>query len=501
MNREILFVVDAVAREKGVDKEVIFSALEAALVSASKKKYGQNFNIRVSIDRKLGTYETSRYWDILADDDEELPNPEGQMHLRDALLRDAAAVVGGVIEEPLPPVEFGRIAAQTAKQVIVQKVREAERDQVVSDYVLRRGELVSGVIKRMERGSAIVDLGRTEAVLLREDAIPRESMRPGDRVRAYLHDVRRVQRGPQLFLSRIAPELLIKLFSLEVPEITNGLVEIKAAARDPGARAKIAVKSNDSRLDPVGACVGLRGSRVQAVTNELAGERVDIVVWSADPATFVINALAPAEVTSIVVDEDLHSMDVVVDQEQLSQAIGRGGQNVRLASQLTGWEINIMTDVEAGEKREKEFGTFCQRFVEDLDVDEDLAGVLVQEGFTSVEEIAYVPAAELLQVEGFDEDMVNELRRRARDVLLNKAIAKEEMMTLDDADPALLNLAGMDAVLAKTLVDKGVKSLDDLADLSVEELQDLAEMTSERARELIMAARAHWFAEEDAVKS
>ncbi|MEK8088520.1 transcription termination factor NusA [Thermithiobacillus plumbiphilus] len=494
MSREILFVADAVAREKGVDKEVIFQALEAALVSASKKKYGQDLSIQVSIDRKTGEYCTVRTWDVVADEDA-VTQPESQLTLEEAQKRKPGASVGDVLQETLPAVDFGRIAAQTAKQVIVQKVREAERDQVVADFSLRRGELISGVVKRMERGSAIIDLGRTEALLPREEMIPRESIRPGDRIRAYLQDVRRTQRGPQLFLSRTAPEFLLKLFTLEVPEISNGMVELKGAARDPGVRAKIAVRSNESKIDPVGACVGMRGSRVQAITNELAGERVDIVIWAADPATFVINALSPAEVSSIVVDEDLHSMDVVVDPEQLSQAIGRGGQNVRLASQLTGWEINILTETEAGEKREKEQATYCQLFIDELDVDEDLAAVLVQEGFTSVEEVAYVPVSEMLQIEGFDEDIVNELRRRARDVLLNRAIAQEEQVELSEPAADLLSLDGMNEPLAHLLASKGVKTAEDLAELGVEELQELTEIDAEKAKRLIMAARAPWFAE------
>ncbi|MEW6612684.1 MAG: transcription termination factor NusA [Pseudomonadota bacterium] len=496
MSREILFVADAVAREKGVDKEVIFQALEAALVSASKKKYGQELNIQVSIDRKTGEYRTVRIWEVLPDD-VPLSHEDTQMHLKDALARQPDAQVGGTVEEVLPAVDFGRIAAQTAKQVIVQKVREAERDQIVADYALRRGDFISGVVKRMERGNAIMDLGRAEALLPKEDMIPRESVRPGDRVRAYLKDVRRVPRGPQLFLSRTAPEFLIKLFTLEVPEIANGLIEIKGAARDPGVRAKIAVKSNDPKVDPVGACVGMRGSRVQAITNELAGERIDIVIWSPDAATFVINALSPAEVSSIVVDEDLHSMDVVVDQEQLSQAIGRGGQNVRLASQLTGWEINILTEAEAGEKRQKEFSTFRQTFMDELDVDEELATVLVEEGFTSIEEVAYVPIGEMLQIEGFDEEIVNELRQRARDVLLNKAIAKEEQVELSEPAPDLLALEGMEPSLAHVLASKGVKTAEDLAELAVEELQELADIDADKARALIMTARAPWFADSE----
>ena len=497
MNKEILLVVDAVSNEKGVDKEVIFQAIEAALASATKKRHGGEIDARVAINRQTGDYETFRRWQVVDDEDENFESPERQvLYARSQQLRPGIAV-GEYIEEPMESEAFGRIAAQTAKQVIVQKVREAEREQVVEAYRTRKGELVTGIVKRVERGNVYLDLGgNAEALVAREDMIPREAVRPGDRLRGYLKDVRSEPRGPQLFVSRVAPEFLIELFKIEVPEIGQGLISILGAARDPGMRAKIAVKSHDQRIDPVGACVGMRGSRVQAVSNELAGERIDIILWDENPAQFVINAMSPAEVISIVVDEDEHSMDLAIAEEQLSQAIGRGGQNVRLASQLTGWELNVMTEKEAEQKSEAESQTLQQLFMEQLDVDEEIAAILVQEGFSSIEEIAYVPAAELLQVEEFDEDIVEELRGRARDVLLTRAIVKEE--ALGDNEPAedLLNLEGMDRELAYTLAGRGVVSQEDLAELAVDELMDIEGMDEERAAALIMAARAPWFAEE-----
>lgn len=496
MSRELLYLADAVAHEKDIDKEVIFQALEASLVSASKKKYGQDWHIAVAIDRKTGEFTTRRLWQVVADDAEAI-DTNLEMPLSAARRIAPDAEVGQTVEEVLPPVEFGRIAAQTAKQVIVQKVRDAERDRIVADFALRKGDIISGLIKRMEKGNAIIDLGRAEAVLLREEMMPREAVRPGDRIKAHLKDVRRVQRGPQLFLSRITPELLIKLFALEVPEIGNGLIEIMGAARDPGLRAKIAVRSHDPRIDPVGACVGLRGNRVQTVINELKGERVDIVVWSAEPANYVINALSPAEVSSIVVDETTHSMDVVVEQDQLSLAIGRGGQNVRLASQLTGWAINILTQDEAVSKRSEEEAGYRRHFVENLGVDEELAGLLVEEGFTSIEEVAYVPAAEMMEIEGLDEDLVGELRRRARDVLLNRAIAEEEQVALSEPGQDLLNLKDMDKGLAHLLASKGVVTAEDLAELAASELCEIAGVDEERAKALILEARAPWFADTD----
>ncbi|MBU2754869.1 transcription termination/antitermination protein NusA [Acidithiobacillus sp. CV18-2] len=492
MSRELLYLADAVAHEKEVDREVIFQALEASLVSASKKKYGQDWDISVELDRKTGDYLTKRWWTVIADDDE-MTIPDQELHLREALEKDPGAVVGEKIYEDLPAVEFGRIAAQSAKQVIFQRVRDAERDRIVSDYAFRKGEIISGLVKRMDKGSAIVDMGRAEAILPRDEMIPREAIRPGDRIRAYLKDVRRVQKGPQLFLSRTAPELLLKLFSQEVPEIANGMIDLMGAARDPGLRAKMAVRSNDPRVDPVGACVGMRGNRVQTVVNELRGERVDIIVWSADPASFVINALSPAEVSSIIVDENTHSMDVVVDEDQLSLAIGRGGQNVRLASQLTGWTINILTQEEARQKREEEDARFQEEFISELDIEPDLARLLVEEGFTSLEEVAYVPAAEMLEIEGLNEELVTELRRRARDRLLSKAIAQEEQVHLSEPAEDLLQLPGMDEALAHQLAAKGIATAEDLAELAVDELEELVTIDVERAKSLIMAARAPWF--------
>ncbi|MGA7799546.1 MAG: transcription termination factor NusA [Gammaproteobacteria bacterium] len=497
MNKEILLVVDAVSNEKGVDKEIIFEAIEAALASATKKKHGGEIDVRVAIDRQNGDYETFRRWLVVDDEDPEFENPERQMLFGTAQTRESDIEVGGYIEEPMESVSFGRIAAQTAKQVIVQKVREAERAQVVEAYESRKGELVSGIVKRVERGNVFLDLGaNAEAIITRDEMIPREAVRPGDRLRGYLKDVRSEPRGPQLFVSRVAPEFLIELFKLEVPEVGQGLIEILGAARDPGLRAKIAVKSNDQRIDPVGACVGMRGSRVQAVSNELSGERIDIILWNENVAQFVINAMSPAEVISIVVDEDSHSMDLAVAEEQLSQAIGRGGQNVRLASQLTGWELNVMTEAQAEAKSEAEAQTLQQMFMEQLDVDEEVAVILVQEGFSSIEEVAYVPTHELLAVEEFDEDIVEELRGRARDVLLTKAIVSEEKF--GGAEPAadLLEMEGMDRELAYTLAGRGVITREDLAEQAVDDLLDIEGMAEDRAASLIMTARAPWFADE-----
>ena len=497
MNKEILLVVDAVSNEKGVDKEIIFEAIEAALASATKKKHGGEIDVRVAIDRQSGDYETFRRWLVVDDEDPEFENPERQMLLGTARMRDPEMEVGGYIEEAMESVSFGRIAAQTAKQVIVQKVREAERAQIVDAYESRKGELVSGIVKRVERGNVYLDLGaNAEAIIPRDDMIPREAVRPGDRLRGYLKDVRSEPRGPQLFVSRVAPEFLIELFKLEVPEVGQGLIEILGAARDPGLRAKIAVKSNDQRIDPVGACVGMRGSRVQAVSNELSGERIDIILWNDNAAQFVINAMSPAEVISIVVDEDAHSMDLAVAEDQLSQAIGRGGQNVRLASQLSGWELNVMTEAQAEAKSEAEAQSLQQMFMEQLDVDEEVAAILVQEGFSSIEEVAYVPNHELLAVEEFDEDIVEELRGRARDVLLTKAIVSEEKF--GGAEPAadLLEMDGMDRELAYTLAGRGVITREDLAEQAVDDLLDIEGMAEDRAASLIMTARAPWFADE-----
>lgn len=496
MSKEILLVVDAVSNEKGVSKEVIFGAIEAALATATKKRYESDTDVRVSIDRTAGDYETFRRW-LVVDDAVEPEFPGKELTLSEARQKDPAAAIGGYVEEPMESIAFGRIAAQTAKQVIVQKVREAERAQIVDAYKDRIGQLVTGVIKRVERGSVILDLGsNVEALLGREDSIPREAVRSGDRLRGYLRDVRPESRGPQLFVSRTAPEFLIELFKLEVPEAGEGLIDIMGAARDPGARAKIAVKSNDPRIDPVGACVGMRGSRVQAVSNELAGERIDIVLWNENPAQFVINAMSPAEVTSIVVDEDSHSMDVAVAEDNLSQAIGRGGQNVRLASQLTGWELNVMTERQAEEKGEVEAQTLRAMFMEQLDVDEEVAAILVQEGFSSIEEVAYVPVQEMMQIEEFDEDIVNELRNRARDVLLTRAIASEENLEKTAPAPDLLEVEGMDQRLAYLLAEHGVITREDLADQAVDDLTDIEGLDAALASKLIMAARAPWFAAE-----
>jgi N utilization substance protein A len=495
MSKEIMMVVDAVSNEKGVDKEVIFEALEAALASATRKKHGEEWDVRVSINRKTGDYDTFRRWKVFADDSKELEVPDRELRLEDALDVDAKAVAGGYVEEPMESVSFGRIAAQQAKQVIVQKVREAERAQVVDAYLDRVGQLVSGVVKRVDRNGIYVDLGgNAEGFVSRQDMIMREQVKPQDRIKAYLKEVRSEPRGPQLFLTRSAPEFLIELFKLEVPEVGQGLIQILGAARDPGIRAKIAVKSNDNRVDPVGACVGMRGSRVQAVSNEIAGERVDIIPFDENPAQFVINAMSPAEVISIVVDEDSHSMDLAVSEEKLSQAIGRGGQNIRLASQLTGWELNVMTESDAEAKSESEARALVENFMKQLDVDEDVATILVQEGFSTVEEVAYVPQGELIAIEEFSEDIVKELRSRARDVLLTQAIASEE--SLDSQLPAddLLLLEGMQPDLALALASRGVRTREDLAEQAIDDLLDIQGLTAEEAGKLIMKAREHWFA-------
>ena len=494
MNKEILMVVDAVSNEKGVDKEIIFEALEAALGSATRKRHGEGIDVRVAINRKSGDYDTWRRWKVFADDSNELESPDAELRLDDALEINKDAQVGGYVETPMESVAFGRIAAQTAKQVIVQKVREAEREMVVTEYKDRLGTLVSGIVKRVDRNGVYVDLGgNAEGFVPRDQMIPREPVRSQDRIKAYLQDVRSEQRGPQLFLTRTAPEFLIELFKLEVPEVGQGLIQILGAARDSGVRAKIAVKSNDSRIDPVGACVGMRGSRVQAVSNEIAGERVDIIPYDENAAQFVINAMAPAEVVSIVVDEDSHSMDIAVTEEKLSQAIGRGGQNIRLASELTGWELNVMTQQAAEAKSEGEQRTLIEQFKTQLDVDEDVAQILVQEGFSTIEEIAYVPASELTGIEEFDEEIVKELRNRARDVLLTQAIATEEK--IDGAGPAedLLGVDGMDQDLALTLASRGILTREDLAEQAVDDLLEIEGVDAERAGALIMAARKHWF--------
>jgi transcription termination/antitermination protein NusA len=489
MNRELLLLVDALSREKNVPKEIVFTALEAALASATKKKYADNIDVRVAIDRESGNYVSFRRWTVVPDEEHE--EPAQQIAITDAQLRDPPLELGDVVEEPLEPVEFGRIGAQAAKQVILQKIRDAEREQILNDFLERQDNLLSGTVKRIERGNVIIESGRIEGVLTRDQLIPKEMLRVGDRVRAYVMKIERQAKGPQLVLSRIAPEFIMRLFELEVPEIEEGLIEIKAAARDPGIRAKIAVKSNDPRLDPQGTCIGMRGSRVTAVTNELAGERVDIVLWSDDPAKLVINALAPAEVQSIIVDEERHAMDVVVDEENLAIAIGRSGQNVRLASELTGWELNLMSVEESQKKQEAETGRLRELFIDKLDVDEEVADILINEGFTSLEEVAYVPLNEMLEIEAFDEDTVNELRSRARNALLTEAIVREE--SVENVEEALLSLEGMDTEIASKLASHGITTRDALADLAGDELTELTGLDPQKAQDLIMKARAHWF--------
>jgi N utilization substance protein A len=494
MSKEILMVVDAVSNEKGVEKEIIFEAIEAALASATRRRHGEDIDVRVAIDRATGDYDTFRRWLVFEDESTELEFPDRELRMIDALEIDPDAKPGGYVEVPMESVEFGRIAAQTAKQVIVQKVREAERLQVVEEYKDREGELLSGLVKRVDRNGTIIDLGgNAEGFVARDQMVPREPVRPQDRMKALLTEVRSEPRGPQLFMTRTSSQFLVELFKIEVPEVGQGLIDILGAARDPGLRAKIAVKSNDPRIDPVGACVGMRGSRVQAVSNELAGERVDIILWDDNPAQFVVNAMSPAEVLSIVVDEDAHSMDVAVDEDKLSQAIGRGGQNIRLASELTGWELNVMTETDAEQKSESEMRELLDLFTKQLDVDEEVALILVQEGFSTIEEVAYVPTSELIEIEEFDEDIVNELRNRARDVLLTQAIVQEEK--IDEAEPAedLLTLEGMDKGLAFKLASEGVVTREDLAELAVDDLLDINEMDQEAAAALIMKARAHWF--------
>ena len=496
LNKEILLVADAVSNEKGVDREVIFEAIELALSMATKKRYEEESEIEVIIDRESGDYETFRRWTVMPDDHLSILGTE--LTTEEAAEKDPALKVGDVYREQVEGVEFGRIAAQTAKQVIVQKVREAERAQVVDVYRDRIGEMVSGTVKKVTRDAVIVDLGNNaEAVISRDSLVGREAFRVSDRVRAILMEIREDVRGPQLALSRACNEMLIELFSIEVPEISEQVIEIRAAARDPGLRAKIAVKTNDGRIDPVGACVGMRGSRVQAVSGELANERVDIILWDDNPAQLAINALSPAEVESIIVDEDSHSMDVAVAEDNLAQAIGRNGQNVRLASQLTGWTINVMSSEDAVAKGEEEAGRQVDMFMKALDIDEDVSLVLVEEGFTSLEEVAYVPLEEMVNIEGFDEDIANELRARAKDALLTQAIASEEV--LEGGNPAddLLNMEGMDRHLAFVLASKGIVTMEDLAEQAVEDILGIEDLDAERAGELIMTARAPWFADEE----
>ena len=497
MSKEILMVVDAVSNEKGVEKDIIFEAIEAALASATRRKHGEDIDVRVSIDRETGDYDTWRRWLVFEDESTELEVPDRELRMIDAVDVDENAEPGGYVEVPMESVEFGRIAAQTAKQVIVQKVREAEREQVVEEYKEREGEMLSGLVKRVDRNGVYIDLGgNAEGFVARDQMVPREPVRPQDRIKALLTEVRSEPRGPQLFMTRTSPQFLVELFKIEVPEVGQGLIDILGAARDPGLRAKIAVRSNDSRIDAVGACVGMRGSRVQAVSNELAGERVDIILWDDNSAQFVVNAMSPAEVVSIVVDEDKHSMDIAVEEDKLSQAIGRGGQNIRLASELSGWELNVMTAADAEEKSESEMRELIALFSKQLDVDEEVSLILVQEGFSTIEEVAYVPTSELVAIEEFDEGIVEELRSRARDVLLTQAIVQEEK--IDEVEPAedLLSLEGMEKGLAFTLASKGVVTREDLAELATDDLLEISEMDAEVAAALIMKARAHWFEEE-----
>lgn len=495
MTKEILLVAEAVSNEKGVSEDIIFEAIELALATATKKRYDEDSDIHVTINRKTGDYVTVRRWLVVPDD--ELALLGTQLTTEEAVEKDPSLVPGDVYEETVENVGFGRIAAQTAKQVIVQRVREAERAQIVDQYRGRVGELVAGSVKKVTRDNIIVDLGNNaEGLLPRGNLVGRETFRVNDRLRAILTEISTEIRGPQLILSRSCPEMLIELFRIEVPEIAEGVIQIRAAARDPGSRAKIAVKTNDQRIDPVGACVGMRGSRVQAVSNELDNERVDIILWDDNPAQLVINAMSPAEVESIVVDEDTHTMDVAVSEDNLAQAIGRGGQNVRLASELTGWMINVMSTEEAQEKQEAEVGQVLQLFVEQLDVDEEVAEVLVEEGFTTLEEVAYVPLEEMMAIEGFDEEISEELRARAKDALLTMAIASEEQLGANEPAEDLLNMDGMDRHLAFILASRGIVTMEDLAEQGIDDLMEIPDMDEERAGSLIMTARAPWFAEE-----
>ena len=492
MNRELLLLVDAIAREKSVEREVVFGAVEAALASATKKLHGGEVDIRVSIDRSSGEYETFRRWHVVPNE-AGLQLPDSEMLLFEAQEQISDIESGDYIEEPIESVSIGRIGAQAAKQVILQKIRDAEREQLLNDFLARGEKIFVGTVKRLDKGDVIVENGRIEGRLRRNEMIPKENLRTGDRVRAFISGIDPTQRGPQIMLSRSAPGFMIELFGQEVPEIEQGLLEIKSCARDSGSRAKIAVVSHDRRVDPIGTCVGVRGSRVTAVTNELAGERVDIVLWSEDPAQFVIGALAPANVQSILVDEEKHAMDVVVDEANLAIAIGRGGQNVRLASELTGWRINIMTAEESEAKVAAETDSVRKVFVDKLDVDEEVAEILIAEGFTSLEEVAYVPLQEMLEIEAFDEDTVNELRNRARDALLTMEIEKEEQV--EEVSQDLRDLEGVTPELIAKLATGGVHSRDDLADLAVDELVELSGLDEASARTLIVKAREHWFAE------
>jgi len=494
MNKEILAVVEAVSNEKSLPREKIFEALESALATATKKKYEQEIDVRVEIDRKSGDFDTFRRWVIV----EEVTQPTKEITLEAARFEDESLNVGDYVEDQIESVTFDRITTQTAKQVIVQKVREAERAMVVDQFREHEGEIITGVVKKVNRDNISLDLGNNaEAVILREDMLPRENFRPGDRVRGVLYSVRPEARGAQLFVTRSKPEMLIELFRIEVPEIGEEVIEIKAAARDPGSRAKIAVKTNDRRIDPIGACIGMRGARVQAVSAELSGERADIVLYDDNPAQYVINAMAPADVASIIVDEDNHTMDIAVEAANLAQAIGRNGQNVRLASQLTGWELNVMTVEDMRAKHQAENDRILTLFTSTLDIDDDFAGLLMEEGFSTLEEIAFVPVNELLAIDGLDEDMVEELRKRAKDALTTKALAKEESFEGVEPSEELLNLSGLGREMAYALAARGVGTLEDLAEQGIDDLADIEELTAEKAGELIMAARnICWFGEE-----
>ncbi|HUZ72850.1 MAG TPA: transcription termination factor NusA [Stellaceae bacterium] len=497
-NQELLQVADTVARDKGIDRDEVLQAMEQAVQKAGRSKYGQEYDIRAEIDRKTGEIRLMRFREVA----DPVENEATQIPVAEARRLNPEAEIGDFLSDPLPPIDFGRIAAQTAKQVIVQKVRDAERQRQFNEFKNRVGEIVNGLVKRVEFGNVVVDLGRAEAILRRDELLPRESFRQGERVRAFIYDVRQEVRGPQIFLSRTHPQFMAKLFAQEVPEIYDSIIEIRAVARDPGSRAKIAVISNDSGIDPVGACVGMRGSRVQAVVAELQGEKIDIIPWSADPATFVVNALAPAEVAKVVMDEEQRRIEVVVPDDQLSLAIGRRGQNVRLASQLTGWDIDILTEAEESERRQEEFRTRSKMFIEALDVDDVIAHLLVTEGFTSVEEVGFVPIGELAGIEGFDEEIANELQQRARTFITEQNERLEARRKELGVSDEIAAIPGVTPALLAALGEKGVKSLDDLADLAADELIELAagqvKLEEADAQAIIMAARAHWFADEDA---
>ncbi len=494
MSKEVLLVVEGIANEKRVPKEAIFQAIEEALAMATRKRHDDACEVRVAIDRKTGEYDTFRCWEVVATDDDMIDGSI-QMLLEDARQIDADVQVGDFVEQPMESIDFGRIGAQTAKQVILQKLREVERAKVVEEYAGRQGKLITGVVKRIDKGMLYLDLGENvEAVLMKQDQLPNDNFRMGERVRGLLREVKFMPRGPQLFMSRTVPEMLIELFKIEVPEVGDEMIDIMGAARDPGIRAKVGVRANDKRIDPIGACIGMRGARVQAITNELGGERIDVVLWNEDPVQCVINAMAPAEIVKIAMDEDLHSMDLAVPDDGLAKAIGIRGQNVRLASELTGWELNVMTESEMEAKAYAESATQINLFVNALGVDEDLAQVLVMEGFTTVEEVAYVPVAEMLEIEGFDEELINVLRERAKDYLLTKAIELEERKETIQPDADLLALEGMNEEMAQTLAENGVTSQELLAELGVDELLELLPMSESKASALIMAARAPWFA-------